>query len=177
MSRISKEEYYLGIAKAVCKRSSCLKRHYGAVIVKDNIIVATGYNGSPRGTENCCDVGKCRRPNAERGKEYSECDSVHAEQNAIIQANRSDLIGATLYLYCEAFNGHGFYFLMDEYTNDEVNVENALKERYIASGAIMCNTCFNMVKNAGIERVVTIEGSEYIRPHLKNKEMVTDGTN
>ena len=61
MERISKREYYLDIAFAVSKRSNCLKRHYGAVIVKDDVIIATGYNGSPRGQENCCDVGMCHR--------------------------------------------------------------------------------------------------------------------
>ena len=61
LKRITKDEYYLGIALAVSKRSTCLKRHYGCVIVKDDIIIATGYNGSPRGEENCCDRGTCKR--------------------------------------------------------------------------------------------------------------------
>lgn len=78
MARITKDEYYLGIALAVSKRSTCIKRHYGCVIVKDDIIIATGYNGSPRGEENCCDRGTCKRANAERYSGYESCDSVHA---------------------------------------------------------------------------------------------------
>ena len=81
MERISKDDYYLQIAAAVSARSTCLRKHYGAVIVKDDRIVATGYNGSPRGEANCCDVGAC-----------------HAEQNALINASAQDLRGATIYL-------------------------------------------------------------------------------
>lgn len=101
--RITKDEYYLGIALAVSKRSTCLKRHYGCVIVKDDIIIATGYNGSPRGEENCCDRGTCKRANAERYSGYESCDSVHAEQNALIATSRERLIGATVYLACEEY--------------------------------------------------------------------------
>ena len=99
MNRISKEEYYLGIALAVSKRSNCIKRHYGAVIVNNDEIVATGYNGSPRGQVNCCDVGVCHRLSMPSNSgDYSQCHSVHAEQNAIISTSRSKLLGATLYL-------------------------------------------------------------------------------
>ena len=101
--RITKDEYYLGIALAVTKRSTCLKRHYGCVIVKDDIIIATGYNGSVRGEENCCDRGLCKRADAERYSNYEKCDSVHAEQNALIATSRERLIGSTAYLACETY--------------------------------------------------------------------------
>ena len=100
INRITKEDYYLNIAKAVSLRSTCLRRKYGAVIVKNDAIVSTGYNGAPRGTDNCCDTGECIRKklNIPSGERYELCRSVHAEQNAIISANRNDTNGATLYL-------------------------------------------------------------------------------
>jgi dCMP deaminase len=129
MSRISVDEYYLDIAKAVSKRSSCLKRQYGAVVVNNQEIIATGYNGSPRGEENCCDLGYCNRLNeVHNSGKYDLCKSVHAEQNAIISASRKDMIGGTLYLYGEE-NGKTIY-------------------------ANPCPICQRMIKNAGIERVV-----------------------
>ena len=99
MPRISKDEYYRGIALAVAKRSTCLRRQYGAVIVKGDNIIATGYNGSARGEPNCCDVGECWRQahNIPHGEQYEKCVAVHAEDNAISQAGR-EAIGATLYL-------------------------------------------------------------------------------
>lgn len=99
MPRITKDEYYLGIALAVAKRSTCLRRQYGAVIVKGDNIIATGYNGSARGEPNCCDVGECWRQahNIPHGEQYEKCVAVHAEDNAISQACR-EAIGATLYL-------------------------------------------------------------------------------
>lgn len=98
--RITKEDYYLNIAKAVSLRSTCLRRRYGAVIVKNDKIVSTGYNGAPRGTDNCCDTGECLRKKLSipSGERYELCRSVHAEQNAIISANREDMKNATLYL-------------------------------------------------------------------------------
>lgn len=100
MNRISKTEYYLGIAEAVAKRSTCLRRQYGAVIVKNDEIIATGYNGPPRNEVNCCDIGQCWRENHNipHGEQYEACLAVHAEQNAIISASRKDLIDSVLYL-------------------------------------------------------------------------------
>ena len=99
MPRITKDEYYLGIALAVARRSTCLRRQYGAAIVKGDNIIATGYNGSARGEPNCCDVGECWRQahNIPHGEQYEKCVAVHAEDNAISQAGR-EAIGATLYL-------------------------------------------------------------------------------
>lgn len=134
--RIDKDSYYLNIAKAVAARSTCLRRQYGAVIVAGDEIIATGYNGSPRGELNCCDVGECycekhSSPVDERaakhGDQYGACVAVHAEQNAIISAARRDMQGATLYLAC-----------LDE------SIDPA-----------PCNYCDRMIKNAGIIKVVT----------------------
>lgn len=97
--RVNKDDYYLEIAKAVALRSTCLRRRYGAVIVKDDCIISTGYNGSARGEANCCDVGTCWREahGIPHGEQYEKCVAVHAEDNAISQAGR-ETIGATLYL-------------------------------------------------------------------------------
>lgn len=137
--RISKDTYYLNIAKAVAARSTCLRRQYGAVIVAGDEIIATGYNGSPRGEPNCCDTGECYcqkhvepidEKAAKHGSQYGSCVAVHAEQNAIISARRRDMQGATLYLAC-----------LDE-----------------AIDPAPCNYCDRMIKNAGITRIVTKEG-------------------
>lgn len=129
--RISKDEYYLCIAASVAARSTCLRRQYGAVIVKADEIIATGYNGAPRGEPNCCDTGECWRAanGIPHGQQYEKCVSVHAEMNAIISAARRDMIGSTLYL---------------------VGMEG---EKLI--DAQPCDICRRLIANAGIERVVT----------------------
>jgi dCMP deaminase len=98
--RPSKEEYYLGIADAVLKRSTCIRRRYGAVIVRDDEIVSTGYNGSPRGEVNCCDIGKCQREelNVPKGERYELCSAIHAEENALLSAARKDCLGSKMYI-------------------------------------------------------------------------------
>ena len=100
MKRIDKENYYLNIAETVLERSTCLRRCYGAIIVKNDEIVSTGYNGAPRGRKNCMDLGYCTREamNVPSGERYELCRSVHAEMNAIISAARRDTLGAPLYL-------------------------------------------------------------------------------
>ncbi len=143
--RPNKDEYYLDIALAVSKRSTCLRRHYGCVIVKDDIIIATGYNGSPRGETNCCDTGLCGRKDAERYTGYERCTSVHAEQNALIAASRDRLQGATLYLACEEYK-----------LNEE---KSALWEEEIWDfnedmDPKPCDICMRMIKNAGIKRII-----------------------
>ena len=135
--RPDKHTYYLDIAIAVSKRSTCLRRRYGCVIVKDDIIIATGYNGSPRGEENCCDVGVCKRAGAERYSGYENCTSVHAEQNALIAASRDRLIGATVYLACEEDKFYGFYEDDNPYP---------------------CPLCARMLKNAGVSKVINRRG-------------------
>ena len=100
MERIVKENYYLDIAETVLERSTCLRRQYGAIIVRNDEIVATGYNGAPRGRKNCSDLGYCVREQMRvpRGERYELCRSVHAEANAIISASRNECIGGDIYL-------------------------------------------------------------------------------
>lgn len=100
MNRISKDEYYLSIADDVLKRSTCLRRNYGVVIVKNDEIIATGYNGAARGEPNCCDTWTCARQalGVPSGERYELCVSIHAEDNAITSAGRSRCQGATLYI-------------------------------------------------------------------------------
>lgn len=142
VNRPDKDTYYLDIALAVSKRSTCLRRHYGCVIVKDDIIIATGYNGSPRGYENCCDRGTCKRASAERYTGYENCDSVHAEQNALIAASRDRLIGSTVYLACE------------EYINDDEKFSSWDKDWEEDNNPVPCSICEKMLKNAGVLKVV-----------------------
>lgn len=141
-NRISKDAYYLAIAYAVSQRSTCLKRHYGAVIVKNDEIIATGYNGAARGETNCCDIyNECPRKNKTHNSgDYSDCPAVHAEQNALISASRNDMIGATLYLSGE------------EITNNKPN------NKYILQEATPCPICERMIRNAGIKQIIGPQG-------------------
>ena len=130
--RISKHEYYLDIADTVSKRATCLRRQYGAVVVNNDEIISTGYNGTPRGEENCCDKGTCERErlNIPKGERYELCVAVHAEQNAIISAPRDKMLGATIYI----------------------------SGRNVADGSpanpAPCLICRRMIRNAGIKRVI-----------------------
>ena len=94
MERIEKVNYYLDIAESVLERSTCIRRNFGAVIVKNDEIISTGYNGAPRGRKNCSDLKYCMR----------EKLNIHGEQNAIISAKRSDMIDADIYLVGKNFN-------------------------------------------------------------------------
>lgn len=100
MHRISKIDTYLNVAEVFAYRSTCIKRKYGAVIVKDDAVVSTGYNGAPRGFPNCCDIGLCPRIERDmhQGDGYSICRAIHAEQNALLNCSRDQTIGADLYL-------------------------------------------------------------------------------
>ena len=102
MERISKDRYYLSIAEMAAQRSTCLRRHYGAIIVKNDEIVSTGYNGAPRGRKNCMDLGCCTREamRVPSGERYELCRSVHAEANAITKVAKSanNCDGSTLYI-------------------------------------------------------------------------------
>ena len=102
MERISKTNYYLDIAQTVAERATCLRKKYGAIIVKNDAIVSTGYVGAPRGRKNCSDICRCTRDemNIPRGERYEMCRSVHAEMNAVINASRDQMLGADLYLAC-----------------------------------------------------------------------------
>ena len=133
MKRISKENYYLDIAETVLERATCLRRVYGAIIVKNDEIIATGYNGAPRGRANCVDLGYCSREamRVPRGERYELCRSVHAEANAIISAARRDTVGGTLYL-----------------------VGRDAQTGALLSDATSCSMCRRLVINAGLEKVV-----------------------
>lgn len=133
MERVSKENYYLDIAETVAERSTCLRKKYGAIIVKNDVIVSTGYNGAPRGRMNCTDLMYCMRDklNIPRGERYELCRSVHSEANAIIAAPREQMLGATLYMAC-----------VDPKTGE------------LCAGTTSCMMCKRMVINAGIETVV-----------------------
>ena len=136
--RISKDEYYLGIAKAVAKRSTCLRRQYGSVIVNRDEVVSTGYNGSCRGEINCCDKGYCQREldgSKHNDGNYANCVAVHSEMNSIISASRAEMIGATLYLF-------------------------GLENGEIVKDCKPCPVCERMIKNAGISKVVTVDNAE-----------------
>ena len=139
MDRISKENYYLDIAQTVLERATCLRRVYGAIIVKNDEIISTGYNGAPRGRANCSDLGYCSREamNIPRGQRYELCRSVHAEANAIISAERERMIGSSLYL-----------------SGREMKTGEYIKN------SCCCSMCKRMVINAGIERVIVRENAE-----------------
>lgn len=98
-TRPEKDIYYLNIAKEVSTRSTCLRTHYGAVLVKNDVIISTGYNGAPRGDTNCIDIGDCIRNKLglTRGQNYELCRAIHAEDNTITNAGR-EAIGSTLYI-------------------------------------------------------------------------------
>ena len=142
MERVSKINYYLDIAQTVAKRSTCLRRHYGAILVKDDCIVSTGYNGAPRGRANCSDLDFCMRDklNIPRGERYEMCRSIHAEANAIIAASREEMIGSTLSM--AGLDG---------------------KTGEIVPGMSCCAMCKRQVINAGIVRVIVRDSADTYR--------------
>ena len=141
-NRVSKDNYYLDIAQTVSERSTCLRRRFGAIIVKNDSIISTGYNGAPRGRKNCDDLGYCFREKLgiPRGERYEMCRSVHAEANAIIAAPREQMLGSTLYMVC---------------TNPE--------DGAVMPGTSSCMMCKKLAINAGIERLVVRDDAENFR--------------
>lgn len=133
MQRVDKQNYYLDIAQTVAERSTCLRRRYGAIIVSNDEIVSTGFNGAPRGRKNCIDLGYCTREslNIPRGERYELCRSVHAEANCIISAARREMLGSTLYL---------------------VGIDG--KSGELLADAMPCSMCTRQIINAGISQVV-----------------------
>lgn len=133
MERVNKVNYYLDIAQTVATRSTCLRKSFGAIIVKNDTIISTGYNGAPRGRKNCSDICTCIRDqlNIPRGERYELCRSVHSEANAIIAASRDQMLGATLYMTC-----------LDSKTGDVVPDTNS------------CAMCKKLIINAGISTVI-----------------------
>ena len=133
MDRTSKHNYYLDIAQTVSERATCIRRRFGAIIVKNDVIISTGYNGAPRGRLNCSDIESCVREemNVHRGERYELCRAVHAEANAIIAASREQMHGATMYMCCT-----------DPWTKE------------VVGSICSCAMCKRLIINAGITEVV-----------------------
>ncbi len=150
MSRISKDLYYLNIARGILERSTCLRRKFGAVIVKEDQIISTGYGGSPRKTKNCSEIKICARKelNAKKGEHYEWCRAVHAEQNAIIQAARLDMLEATLYL---------------------IGLNST--DNSVITDAEPCKICKRLIINAGLKNVIIYQGENKI-PEMIVKDWV-----
>lgn len=139
MDRTSKHNYYLDIAQTVSERSTCIRRRFGAIIVKNDVIISTGYNGAPRGRLNCSDIESCVREemNVPRGERYELCRAVHAEANAIIAASREQMQGATMYMCCT-----------DPWTKE------------VVGSICSCAMCKRLIINAGIKEVVAREDKD-----------------
>lgn len=147
--RIDKPNYYLDIAETVASRATCLRKKYGSVIVKNDQIIATGYNGAPRGRKNCSDLGYCTKkkllPDQRHGG-YDACRSVHSEQNALISASREEMMGGTLYLV-------GYRTETHEYEK----------------GAAPCMMCRKLMINAGLEKVIVrVNKEEFVVYDVKD---------
>ena len=153
MKRIDKNNYYLDIAEVTLERATCIRRKWGAVIVKNDEIISTGYNGAPRGRKNCNDLGYCMREklNIPRGERYELCRSVHAEQNAIISASRKDTIDATLYI---------------------VGV-NANDGSYV-SKSMPCAMCKRVIINSGIKNIILRDTKDEYREILVSNFIEND---
>ena len=153
MPRRDKINYYLDISQTVAERGTCLRRNFGAIIVKNDEIIATGYNGAPRGRVNCSDLGECMRDklNVPKGQRYELCRSVHAEANCIISAPRNDMLGSTLYLSC-----------LDAKTGE------------LYGDVEPCSMCKRMIINAGISEVVIRTAQNEMRTIVVNSWIDND---
>lgn len=143
--RRDKINYYLDLAEVVSQRGTCLRRNYGAVIVKNDEVISTGYVGAPRGRMNCSDIGECIRQKMQipRGERYELCRSVHAEANAIICASRERMIGSSLYLAGK-----------EKESGEYISNSNS------------CSMCKRMIINAGIEKVYIRDDKDNYREIL-----------
>jgi dCMP deaminase len=141
-NRVNKSQYYINIAREVAQRATCLRKMFGAIIVKDDQIVATGYNGAPRKTKSCHEHKFClrERMNIPSGSQYEICRSVHAEQNAIINAARAgvSILGGDIYLFGQSPEGE-------------------------TEEAFPCFICKKMIINAGINQLITCDKSEKLQ--------------
>lgn len=142
VDRRDKINYYLDIAQTVSERGTCLRRNYGAILVKNDEIISTGYTGAPRSRKNCIDMGRCLREELQipSGQRYELCRSVHAEANCIISASHRDMIGSTLYLACR-----------DAKTGELLPDTNS------------CSMCKRLIINAGIAQVIVRDTTESYR--------------
>ncbi len=146
--RTDKHNYYLDIAETVLERGTCLRRNFGAIIVRNDQIISTGYTGAPRGRKNCLDMGYCQREkmNIPRGERYELCRSVHAEANAIISASRNDMIGSVLYL-----------------------VGRDMSTGQLVENASSCSMCKRLIINAGIDKVIIRNtATEFTTVHVRD---------
>ncbi len=145
MERRDKTNYYLDLAEMVAQRCTCLRRHYGAVIVKNDEVISTGYVGAPRGRKNCTDIGECirKKMGVPRGERYELCRSVHAEANAIISASRDKMIGSSMYLIG-----------IEVDTGDYIRNANS------------CSMCKRLIINAGIKKMYIRDTKETYRTIL-----------
>ncbi len=138
--RPDKFEHFLNRARVAAEMSTCLRRRIGAIIVKDGVELSSGYVGSPRGTEHCTDIGKCLRKELgiPPGERYELCRSVHAEQNAIINAARIgvNIVGGEMYLHSERIKG-------------QYNARKGETSRIYGP----CIICTKMIINAGLTAV------------------------
>ena len=152
MERRDKANYYLDIAESVLERGTCIRRNYGAIIVKNDEIISTGYTGAPRGRKNCIDLGYCRREkmNIPRGERYELCRSVHSEANCIISASRRDMIDSTMYL-----------------------VGKDAKTGELVKNATSCAMCKRMIINAGIKTVV-VRDTETKYREINTEDWITE---
>lgn len=150
MKRRDKINYYLDIAETVIERGTCIRRNFGAIIVKNDEIISTGYVGAPRGRKNCCDLKYCTREklNVPRGERYELCRSVHAEQNAIISAERNKMLDATMFLVGKNYED-----------GEYVTKSNP------------CALCKKMIINAGIKDLYIRDSKEEYR-HIKVQEYI-----
>jgi len=133
MVRPTKEDYYLHISEAVSERSTCLRAHCGAIIVNKDGILSTGYNGNPRGTVNCCDVGTCPRASFKPQEGTELCNAVHGEMNALMNLCRhggASTIGSTLFVWFKRLD-------------TSINTYNK-----------PCDNCMKHLINAGIKYII-----------------------
>ena len=155
MERRDKVNYYLDLAESTLERSTCIRRNYGAVIVKNDEIISTGYNGAPRGRKNCDELGECIRHklNVPRGERYELCRSVHAEQNCIISSERNKMIGSTLYLCGKNYD-----------------------DGSIVANSNPCSLCKRMIINAGIKDIYIRDSKDEYRHILVDDYIKNDET-
>lgn len=153
MERRDKVNYYLDVAETVSERGTCIRRNYGAIIVKNDEILSTGYVGAPRGRKNCCDLGYCVRQKLEipRGERYELCRSVHAEQNAIISSERTKMVDSTMYIVGKNYD-------------DGKYIENSNP----------CSLCKRMIINAGIKDIYIRDSKNKYRHILVNEYVIND---
>lgn len=153
VNRIDKNNYYLNIAETALERSTCLRKKWGAIIVKNDEIISTGYNGAPRKRKNCDDLGYCIREslNIPRGERYEMCRSVHAEQNAIISASRKDMLDGTLYM---------------------VGIDSKTQE-YVDK-SMPCSMCKRVIINSGIKKIIIRDSKTSYRTILTQELIEND---